>query len=163
MTAHVGWYVNIVTHEVAADLPADNSAAAQREEIKGIIRDEYYRFNRVRFRSVDGANRPISDTIDKRTRFLIAALPLNSSDTALDLIKTEARVALDDFALYARLTSGDEQLAQRLRRRQLLRLHQGRDQRLDRPALGHRRRDSAVQRPGGRREARRGAGLIVLA
>lgn len=102
----VGNYVNIVTHAVAVNLPADNSAAAQRAEIEAILRQEYYRFNRRRFEHADNAtNRPIFATIDKRTQFLYAALPLNSSNAALDKLKTEARVLLDEFAYSADMSA----------------------------------------------------------
>ena len=105
-TAHVGWYVNVVTHEVASSPPADTSAAAQRAEIESIIRAGYYAFNRSRFAQADDAStRPIYATVDKRTQFLFAALPVNSTDAALDLIKTEARVALDDFAFSADMSA----------------------------------------------------------
>ena len=49
-------------------------------------------------------SRPIYDTINKRTQFLFAALELNSSDSSLDLIKTEARKNLNDFAFYANMS-----------------------------------------------------------
>ena len=107
-TAHVGWYVNVVTHEVAANLPADTSAAAQRAEIESIIRANYYAFNRPRFAQADDAStRPIYATVDQRTRFLFAALEVqaNWTNARLDLIKTEAQVALDDFALTADMSA----------------------------------------------------------
>ena len=105
-TAMVGWYVNVSDQTVAADIPADTSAAAQRAEIESIVREEYRAFDRARFAHADNSStRPIYGTIAKRTQFLFAALPLNSSDSALDLLKTEARKSLNDFALYADMSS----------------------------------------------------------
>ena len=48
-TAVEDWFVNIVTGEVSFHLPADTSATAQRHEIKSIIIQSYYEFNRHRF------------------------------------------------------------------------------------------------------------------
>ena len=104
-TAVEDWYYNTSTYAVAQFPPADNSAAAQRAEIRGIILDEYRRFDRVRFAHADATTRPIYATIATRTQFLLAALPLNSSDAALDLIKTESRKPLDEFAFYAQVSA----------------------------------------------------------
>ena len=105
-TAMVGWYVNVNDQTVAADLPADESAAAQRAEIESIIREEYRAFDRARFAHADDStSRPIYGTVAKRTQFLFAALPLNSTDAALDLLKTEARKSLNDFAFGADMSA----------------------------------------------------------
>ena len=104
--APTGFFFNTADNSVVSSVAADTSAAAQRAEIEGIIVEEYYRFNRDRFHHADNASsRPIFGTISKRTQFLIACLPLNSSNSSLDLIKTEARKSLDDFAFYARMTN----------------------------------------------------------
>ena len=105
-TAREGWYIHVSDGTVAADIPADTSAAAQRAEIEDIIRQEWRGFDRARFAHADNSGtRPIYATVAKRAQFLFAALPLNDGDAALDLLKTEARKSLNDFALYADMSA----------------------------------------------------------
>ena len=100
-----GWYIEITTGAVAADLPADTSAAAQRAEIESIIIEEWRVFDRARFAHADSATRPIYATVAKRTQYLIAALAVNDGDEALDALKAEARIALGDFAFSAAMSA----------------------------------------------------------
>ena len=103
--AAIGWYVDITNGSLSDGPPVSTSAATQRNEIKSIITQEWKLFDRSLFANVDSNTRPIFATVAKRTQYLIAALAINTSDAALDILKTEARKTLYDFAYYADMSA----------------------------------------------------------
>ena len=105
ITVERGYVVNSQTFAVQPRPPVDNSTPVQQTEIDTIIHQRFYEFNRWLFEHANSASRPIYATIAKRTLYLCLAAHHNTSDTALDKIKTEAQVDLDDFAYYADMSA----------------------------------------------------------
>lgn len=102
-----GWYVNTQDGTIAADLPADTSDTAQRDEIADILREQYRAFDFDRWALVDTASRPVKQMILKYLRMVYAYALASDTDERLDECKTGARRDLNEIAEYADASAWD--------------------------------------------------------
>ena len=100
--ALVGWFTQPANaHEVASNLPADNSAAAQRIEIKDIVRLALRGFTANAFPSAT------IEAVHGYLKMVLAFTAASATDDQLDACKTAARADLDEFAAYAQSPWGN--------------------------------------------------------
>ena len=100
--ALVGWFTQPANaHSVASNLPADNSAAAQRIEITDILRAQVMVFN------AQYAPAATFEAVHGYVKMVLAFTAASTTDDQLDACKTAARADLDEFAAYAQSPWGD--------------------------------------------------------
>ena len=100
--ALVGWFTQPTNaHSVASNLPADNSAAAQRIEIKDILRLQLLMFRPGAFPSA------AIEAAHGYVKMVLAFTAASTTDDQLDACKTAARADLDEFGAYAESEWGD--------------------------------------------------------